>query len=186
MSSSNVFSQEKLEGFIKRLSSEEPLLNSFRENPLDVLEKEGIPKEYFEASQNIKQYAKDLGNPKDMKSKLMVQSNGGADVQIKEIKALGVVLGYNFILSDKVCKDMRNGLTDISGALSSAVLLSMSTGPLAVVIGAISAGISLKGLEIGLMNRGTGVYFPITWFQIAEVAMGGPAAAALFIHPLPN
>lgn len=81
--------------------------------------------------------------------------------------------------------------TLVSGALVAAGIIS--GGVAAVIGGAFATALALKIVQIKLTDQGEGVYWPISWLQMAAVTAAVPggvatvvAAILVFLHPVPN
>lgn len=91
--------------------------------------------------------------------------------------------GFDIELSHQDVTDLcsagslAGGIAALTGALA-------GTGPLAPVAGVLAAGLAIKAAEFQLVDRGDGVYVPISWIQIPLATT--PAGVAAFIHPFPN
>jgi hypothetical protein len=105
--------------------------------------------------------------------------------------------GFIIVMDDNITTKIYTGGETVAG-VSVIVAGSLATvgapgAIISVLAGGLAAATFAKSGEMKVLNNGHGVYWPITWLQLAALigsAAGGPgpvvAAALLVIHPWPN
>lgn len=106
--------------------------------------------------------------------------------------------GLNITMNESLTQAIVTG-TIAAGPLatlvsSALVAAGVVTGPVGAVIGsAFASAFALKVVEIKLIDDGNGVYWPVSWPQLAAVLAAVPtgpagiiAAIMIFIHPVAN
>lgn len=161
-----------------KMQSDPAKLAAFQANPLPALLNANLPVSLVPAGSNSTSVNKD------------VDPNQPVIVHVKW-------WGIDIIMNESLSQEIANGIAT-AGDVAKQLADNMNTNSeeanlVDAAVYAIAAACMEKSAEIKSADKGSGVHWPISWFQwlavLASVPYGAPtilASVLIFIHPAPN